>query len=413
MPLLLYGARQVGKTHSLLEFGKTCYKNVAYVNLETNLSVSSYFSDNIEPDRIIQYLETQVKQRIVPGETLIILDEIQTCKRALTSFKYFNENAPEYHIIGAGSLLGVAVNRDEYSFPVGNVDHLTLFPLDFEEFLWSRGEERLGELIRQSFHSDEPLPKALHQRALDLYRTYLIVGGMPMSVLEYIHSKSLLTVPNVQDKILNDYIADMSKYASNTESIKIRGAYDSIPVQLTKENKKFQYKLAQRGGTATIFGSAIDWLDFAGVVLKCTRIEHGFVPVSVYRDLSSFKLYMGDVGILTMKSKIPQQVILSSGEIDNMYLGAVTENYVAQALNSNHNDLLYWTSGGRAELDFILQKGNDAVPVEVKTGIRKKSRSLSVFREKYKPSYSIRISSKNFGFENNIKSVPLYAVFCI
>lgn len=292
MPLLLYGARQVGKTHSLLEFGKTCYKNVAYVNLETNLSVSSYFSDNIEPDRIIQYLETQVKQRIVPGETLIILDEIQTCKRALTSFKYFNENAPEYHIIGAGSLLGVAVNRDEYSFPVGNVDHLTLFPLDFEEFLWSRGEERLGELIRQSFHSDEPLPKALHQRALDLYRTYLIVGGMPMSVLEYIHSKSLLTVPNVQDKILNDYIADMSKYASNTESIKIRGAYDSIPVQLTKENKKFQYKLAQRGGTATIFGSAIDWLDFAGVVLKCTRIEHGFVPVSVYRDLSSFKLYM-------------------------------------------------------------------------------------------------------------------------
>jgi len=413
MPLLLYGARQVGKTHILLEFGRTYYQNVAYVNLETNLSVSSYFSDNIEPDRIVQFLETQVNQRILPGETLIILDEIQTCGRALTSLKYFNENAPEYHIIGAGSLLGVAVNRDQYSFPVGNVDHLTLFPLDFEEFLWANGEDRLGNLIRESFDSNEALPKALHERALDFYRIYLIVGGMPRSVLEYVQSNSLLTVPNVQDKILNDYIADMAKYASNSESIKIRAAYNSIPVQLAKENKKFQYKLAQRGGTATIFGSAIDWLNFAGVVLKCTRIEHGLMPVSVYSDLSSFKLYMSDVGILTMKSQISQQVILSSGDVENIYLGAVTENYVAQALRSNQNDLFYWTSEGIAELDFVLQKGNDIIPVEVKTGIRTKSRSLSVFCEKYKPSYSIRISSKNFGFENNIKSVPLYAVFCV
>jgi len=232
-------------------------------------------------------------------------------------------------------------------------------------------------------------------------------------VLTYAESKSLITVPDVQNKIINDYIADMAKYASNAESVKIRAAYNSIPVQLAKENKKFQYKLAQRGGTAIIFGSAIDWLNFAGVVLKCTRIEHGFMPISVYSDLSSFKLYMGDVGLLSMKSGIPQQTILSLGEIDNTFLGAITENYVAQNFAAKHYGLFYWTTEGKAELDFVLQKNNDIIPVEVKTGTRTKSKSLAMFTEKYKLSYSIRISSKNFGFENNIKSVPLYAVFCI
>jgi predicted AAA+ superfamily ATPase len=413
MPLLVYGARQVGKTHIIREFGERHYKNVAYFNLETNQTVAGYFSDNIEPERILRFLETESRERIIPGNTLVIFDEIQSCPRALTSLKYFNEQTPEYHIIGAGSLLGVAINRETYSFPVGNVDSLTMFPLDFEEYLWALGEEMLCAGIKRAFDENEALPGALHEKALDLYRQYLITGGMPRAILEFVETKSLLTVPDVQNKIINDYIADMAKYATNTQSVKIRAAYNSIPVQLAKENKKFQYKLAQRGGTATIFGEAIEWLDFAGAVLKCRRVEQGMMPISVYSDLASFKLYMSDVGLLTMKSGISQQAVLSAGEIENTFLGAVTENYVAQALHNNHYGLYYWTSEGTAELDFVLQKGDDIIAVEVKTGTRTRSKSLNIFVTKYKPTYSIRISAKNFGFENNIKSVPLYAVFCI
>jgi predicted AAA+ superfamily ATPase len=358
-------------------------------------------------------LETEARERIIPGDTLVIFDEIQSCPRALTSLKYFNEQMPEYHIIGAGSLLGVAINREKYSFPVGNVDPMMMFPFDFEEYLWALDEEMLCEEIKRAFAANEALPGALHERALNLYRQYLIIGGMPRAILEFAETKSLFTVPDVQNKIVNDYIADMAKYATNTQSVKIRAAYNSIPVQLAKENKKFQYKLAQRGGTATIFGEAIEWLDFVGAVLKCTRLEQGFMPLSVYQDLSSFKLYMSDVGLLTMKSGISQQALLSAGEIENTFLGSVTENYVAQALRNNHYGLYYWTNEGTAELDFVLQKGNDIIAVEVKTGTRTKSKSLNMFVTKYKPSYSIRVSAKNFGFENNIKSVPLYAVFCI
>ncbi len=413
MPLLLYGARQVGKTHILREFGEKHYKNVAYVNLETNQTVSSYFTENIEPERIIRFLETETQERIIPGETLVILDEIQSCERALTALKYFNENTPEYHIVSAGSLLGVAINREQYSFPVGNVDSMTLYPFDFEEFLWAQSEGRLADEIRISFDSSEPLPAALHEKALDLYKLYLIIGGMPRAILEYQSSGSLLTVPDVQNKAVNDYIADMAKYASNAESVKIRAAYNSIPAQLAKDNRKFQYKLAQKGGTSAIFGAAIDWLAFAGVINKCQRISQGFMPISVYSDLTNFKLYMSDTGLLTMKSGISQQVLLSIGETDNSFLGAITENYVAQCLASKGYHLYYWTSDGVAEVDFVLQKGDDIIPIEVKTGKRIRSKSLMMFCDKYKPAYAIRISGKNFGFENGIKSVPLYAVFCV
>jgi len=413
MPLLVYGARQVGKTHILREFGAEHYKNTAYVNLEINKTVNSYFADNIEPERIVRFLETEVRDRIIPEETLIILDEVQTCPRALTALKYFNENAPEYHIVCAGSLLGVAINRENFSFPVGNVDSTTMFPLDFEEFLWALNETRLCEEVKRSFETNAALPSALHEKTLDLYRIYLIVGGMPKAITTYTETGSLIPVPDVQNKILNDYIADMSKYATDAESVKIRAAYDSIPAQLAKDNKKFQYKLAQRGGTATIFGSAIDWLRFAGIVLKCGKLEHGFMPIRVYEDFSSFKLYMSDVGLLTMKSGMSQQAILAAGELENTFFGAITENYVAQVFAAKKYDLFYWATDGQSELDFILQKGDDIIPVEVKTGRRTKSKSLAMFTEKYKPAYSIRISSKNFGFENNIKSIPLYAAFCV
>ncbi|MDR0424862.1 MAG: ATP-binding protein [Clostridiales Family XIII bacterium] len=413
MPLLVYGARQVGKTHTVRKLGEQHYRNTAYFNLETNQTVAGYFADNIEPERILRFLEIESKERIVPGDTLIIFDEIQSCPRALTSLKYFNEQKPEYHIIGAGSLLGVAINRERQSFPVGNVDSMTMFPLDFEEYLWALDERPLCEEIKQAFDSDEALPAGMHEKALDLYRQYLIIGGMPKAILEFAETGSLLTVPDVQNRIINDYIADMAKYATNADSVRIRAAYNSIPMQLAKENKKFQYKLAQKGGTAAIFGEALDWLEFAGIVLKCRRVEHGMMPVSVYSDLASFKLYMGDVGLLTMKSGISQASVLAAGEIENRFLGAMAENLVAQALARKGYGLYYWATDGTAELDFVLQKGNDIIAVEVKAGKRTKSRSLNLFVEKYRPAYSIRVSSKNFGFENNIKSVPLYAAFCI
>jgi len=413
MPLLVYGARQVGKTYILQEFGKNHYKNVVYFNLETNRTVSSYFADNIDPERILRFLETESQQKICASDTLIIFDEIQACERALTSLKYFNENVPQYHIVGAGSLLGVAINREHYSFPVGNVDSITMYPMDFEEYLWALSEDRLCDDIQTSFVKNEALPSGLHEKALDLYRQYLIIGGMPRAVVEFINTASFLTVPDVQNKIMNDYIADMAKYASNTESVKIRAAFDSLPVQLAKNNKKFQYKLAQKGGTAAIFGVAIEWLVFAGIVHKCERIEHGYMPVSVYRDLAAFKLYMCDTGLLSLKSGISQHTILSAGAIDNTFLGAINENYVAQTLASKRYRLYYWTSQGTAELDFVLQLDNDIIAVEVKTGTSVRSKSLNMFTSKYKPALSVRISSRNFGFENGVKSVPLYAVFCM
>ena len=417
MPLLLYGARQVGKTHITREFGRSHYKNTAYINLETDPIASTWFDDNIDPKRIIMLLEAHIKARIIPEDTLIIFDEVQSCERALTSLKYFNENAPQYHIIAAGSLLGVAIKREKYSFPVGNIDSKTLYPFTFEEFLWSQAEELLAEEIRACFESNLPLHASLHKRAIDLYKIYLIVGGMPASILEYTGSGSLVLVPDVQNRIISDYIADMAKYASISEAVKIRAAYNSVPVQLAKENRKFQYKIIQKGGSSTIFGEAIDWLETAGVVDKCYNLTTPEIPLDVYKDFTNFKLYMSDTGLLTMTSRTPQEIILNLGEDDNRFLGALAENYVSQHFAATEKSLLYWRSdsksGGQAEIDFVVQEGANIIPVEVKAGERVTSRSLGVFAKKYNPAYSIRISGKNFGFENGIKSVPLYAVFCV
>jgi len=413
MPMIINGARQVGKTYLIKEFGEQYFKNTVYFNLETNNAVNSYFETDIQPLRIIQYLETASGQRIIPEETLIVFDEIQSCPRALTSLKTFCEEAPQYYIVSAGSLLGVAVNREKYSFPVGKVDEVQLFPMDFEEFLWALDEELLANDIREHFNKDLYFPEILHNKALDYFKQYLIIGGMPAVVKEFVQTKSLMIAAEIQARIQNEYIADMAKYAPSSTSVKIRACYNSIPVQLAKENKKFQYKIVQRGGTATIFGESIEWLNFAGVVLKCQKIEHGFMPVAVYTDLSDFKLYLSDVGILTSKSGIAQQTILSSVEEDIGFLGALSENYVAQALVANNISLFYWKNDNTAEVDFVLQLNDKIIPVEVKKGKRTKSVSMNIFMKKYNCPYSIRISKKNFGFENNVKSVPLYAVFCI
>ncbi len=411
MPLLLHGARQVGKTFILMEFGRKHFHNTVYVNLETNLAVARYFDDDITPERLIRFLETIVNEAIIPGQTLIILDEIQSCERALTALKYFCELAPEYHVAAAGSLLGVAINREKYSFPVGKVESVTLYPLDFEEYLWAIGEDRLAAEIRTCFSAMAPLPEALHNKALEQYHYYLITGGMPASVSSFVKSGKLVLVPGVQHEIASNYVADMAKYAAPSETVKIRACFNSIPAQLAKENTKFQYKVIQRGGSATLFGASIDWLTQAGVVLKCQKVEQARNPISVYTDLSSFKLYMNDVGLLVMRSGLAQQTILT-GEA-NLFMGAVTENYIAQALVSNGHTPYYWTSEYTAELDFVIQKDAEIIGIEVKKSAGTKSKSMGVFMQKYKPAYAIRFSEKNFGQGDGIHAVPHYAAFCV
>ncbi len=410
-PLLVNGARQVGKTYLLREFGEKYFKNTVYINLEVNRQVRAYFEENLEPEKLLLFLEAVAGEKIIPQETLIILDEIQACEKALTSLKYFYEEMPEYHIAAAGSLLGVAINRNEYSFPVGKVETMELFPMDFEEFLWALGKEFIVSRIRDCFGGMTVMPEGLHAEAMELLRKYFIIGGMPAAVNTFLNTGKLLDVTSVQSEMVDNYIADMAKYASNTDSVRIRACYHSIPAQLAKENKKFQYKVVQKGGSAALFGVSIEWLSLAGVVLKCQRIEHGFEPVPVYVDLSSFKLYMSDVGILTMKSALPHHIILS-GE-GNTFLGALTENYVASQLRANGYDLYYWTSEYSAELDFVIVKDQRVYGIEVKKGEHVRSRSLWQFLSKYHPYRAVRLSARNFGDENGIWSIPLYAAFCL
>jgi len=418
MPLIINGARQVGKTYIIKQFGKEQYEHLLYLNLEIEDNFCKFLETELSPDKIIQYLEAAKGVNVNAGNTLIFFDEIQVCEQALTSLKYFCEQAPEQHVIAAGSLLGVSINRNtinrnKHSFPVGKVQQINMYPMDFEEFLWAMDREKLSEEIKAHFDKDLAMPNALHDIALQYHQQYMIVGGMPAAVSSFIETGSYNNVQLIQNDIMQQYIADMSKYATSATSVKIRACYNSIPAQLAKDNRKFQYKTVQRGGTATIFGEAIDWLQFAGIVLKCQRLEHGFIPLNAYADLSNYKLYMADIGILTLHSRIPLQTMLSPIEVHNIFLGSMAENYVAQAFVNKGYDLFYWQSEGKAEIDFVLQIQDSVIPVEVKKGPRNRSRSLGIFANKYKSPYAIRISKKNFGFENNIKSVPLYAVFCI
>jgi predicted AAA+ superfamily ATPase len=412
-PLILNGSRQVGKTYALETFAKENFDNVIYLNMEIETSLRDFLDGDISPKKIIQHLELTKKQQITPNKTLIFFDEIQACERALTSLKYFCEQAPEYHVAAAGSLLGVAVNREKYSFPVGKVDELYMFPLDFEEFLWALGYKELTEEIKNHFESNEPMNRVLHKLALDLYKKYLVVGGMPAVVKNFVETDSFLSAQVIQNDIFNEYTAAMSKYADTTTSVKIRACYNSVPAQLAKENRKFQYKIVQKGGTATIFGESIEWLNFAGTVLKCQKITEGNIPIAVYAYFPDFKLYMSDVGLLTLKSRLPAELLIAENNEDNDFMGSVTENYVAQAFTANKIPLYYWKNENTAEVDFVLQNGIEVIPIEVKRGVNTRSKSMNIFAKQYHCPYAIRISQKNFGFENGIKSVPLYAVFCI
>ncbi len=411
-PLLLYGARQVGKTYLALDFGKRYYKNCVYFNLEDSFEISSIFERDFDPERIVRELSVKSGQNIFKNDTLIILDEIQSCERALTSLKYFCEKSPEYHIIAAGSLLGVALNREKYSFPVGKVEILTLYPLDFEEFLHATGNIDMSVLIREKYSENSEF--SLHKTAMDLYKKYLIVGGMPRAVLEYIEKQDYNYIIASQKNINDSYLADMAKYATPHETTKIMAAFNSIPAQLAKDNRKFQYKVIKSGARSYDYETPLDWLKSSGIIIKCVKVNEAKLPLLAFVDNASFKVYMLDPGLLNSKLAIPPSIILSDNPSFNNFKGAITENYVASALLNSGNIPYYWESQGKAEIDFVIQDKNGAIiPIEVKSANNVKAKSLSVFISKYKPDYSIRISSKNFGFENGIKSVPLYAVFCI
>ncbi len=411
-PLIIHGARQVGKTYIIKQFGKKYYDNLIYVNFETNQEISSQISGSIDAKYIINKLELFYGEKIIPGKTLIFFDEIQANERALTSLKYFCEDAPEYHIIAAGSLLGIAINRENYSFPVGKVQMLNMYPLSFKEFLMAIGRENLIDEIKKHFETNTRMDNDIHELCLKLYRTYLIVGGMPEVVQTYLEEQKTISAIDVQAEILLSYERDMTKYADNNLSNRIISAFDSIPVQLAKDNQKFQYKVISKGGTSGIFGEAILWLKNSGIVNQVYRAK-AELPLEMYKDLASFKLYMSDVGLFVNKAKYPLYQIDLSSQPVMIAMGPLTENYVANELKVNGYELYYWESEGKAELDFMIQKDVDIVPIEVKTTTHTKSRSLDIYKKIYNPKYAIRISEKNFGFENNIKSVPLYAVFCI
>ena len=411
-PLILQGARQVGKTYTTLSFGKKCYSSCVYFNFENNSELAKIFERDLEPERIIMELSAKSGQTILKKETLIFFDEIQACERALASLKYFQENANEYHVIAAGSLLGVAVNREKYSFPVGKVDFLNMYPLDFEEFLTVLGQERLLESIKDCFYTNTPL--SIHETAMDYYRKYLLTGGMPSVIVQYIDKQDFDFVKAEQKNINDAYIADMAKYATPHETTKIMAAFESIPAQLAKENKKFQYKLIKTGAKANQYETPIDWLRSSGIVIKCHKVNEGNLPLKAYCDFSSFKIYLTDVGLLTSKFDIPANIILSGNTHFDRFKGALAENHVAQSLVTNGHNIFYWESKGKAEIDFVMQdKDGNIIPIEVKSGEHTKSKSLGVFCSRYECEHSIRISGKNFGFENGIKSVPLYAVWLI
>lgn len=412
-PLVLFGARQVGKTYTALQFGKSHYSNVVYLNFEGNNDLSSIFETNLNPHRIITALEAISTQKIQPETTLIIFDEIQASERAITSLKYFCEDAPQYHILAAGSLLGIAVNREKFSFPVGKVDMLTMVPLSFAEFLLATNNETLKEQIENSYKNDEALPSILHNKAIELYRTYLIIGGMPAAVNEYLKSGDFDFIRTVQLNIYNAYTADMAKYSARSEMIKTQAVYDSIPYQLARENKKFQYALIKSGARASAYENSLDWLERSGIVLKCYKTKEGKLPLEFYKDANSYKIYLSDVGLLCAKSNYTPSLILSDINLGGEAKGALTENYVAEQLLANDFTPFYWESEGKAELDFVLQLDDKVVPIECKSANNVKAKSFALFMNKYNLDYGIRISLKNFGFENNIKSVPLYAVFCI
>ena len=412
MPLLVSGARQIGKTHSILSFGANEYKNVVSINFELNKSFKEIFEQNLDPHRIIREISVQTGETIFPNETLLFFDEIQSCPAALNALKYFFEQTHDYHIIAAGSLLGVALHREGFSFPVGKVMQMRMYPLDFEEFLWALDQKEAAKMIRECFAQNRPLLP--HNKLMEYYLLYLQIGGMPQVVQHYIDHNDFTFVRALQQNIITNYIADMGKYSTPALTSRTIAAFQSIPSQLAKENHKFQFKVIKSGARAKEYQESLDWLFNSDIVRKCTMVSSGSFPLSAFTNPTFYKAYLSDVGLLAAQYQIPETAYLSNYPAFDNIKGSLAENYIMNALTSSGYQPFYWESDGKAEVDFVIQdQAGNVVPIEVKSSENVKAKSLKVFYERYKPSTVYRISTKNFGFENSIKSVPLYAAFCI
>ncbi len=414
-PLLIQGARQVGKTYSVLEFGRKHYDNVAYFNFQTNPLLTQTFAEDIRPSYLLPVLSHLSGETITKGRTLIVFDEIQLCERALTSLKYFCEEAPEYHVIGAGSLLGVAVNRRRNAFPVGKTDRCTMYPMDMEEFLLAVGEGALVRQIRACFEENSPMPAALHEAGLQRYRQYLAVGGMPEAVSRFADTQDYVQVRHIQDTIQMDYLDDMSKYQESANEIKkTRLTYNTIAVQLSRKNKRFQYKLMKTGARAAEYENAIQWLVTAHLMYQVYRAEQIRKPLDNYKDIDDFKVYHADMGLLCAQKDIrPSDIFYMEQELED-FKGGLTENYVFCQLKAGGFRPFYWRNDkGTKEVDFIIALDGRLIPVEVKSSDHTASESLKEYMKLFEPDYAVRISGKNFGLEGGVRAVPLYAVFCL
>lgn len=412
-PLLLFGARQVGKTYSLKNFGKKHFKNFVHIDFSKKASARQIFENSLDPTKIISMIQALTHKKITPKDTLIIFDEIQLCEAALTSLKYFCENVPEYYVVAAGSLLGVKL-RESGSFPVGKVDMRVLHPLNFDEFLIACGNNNLTSIIQECASTLEFCP--LHDQALDSYREYLLVGGMPDVVKEFVSARSSNELDAYtqarakQNEIGQAYLADIAKHAPSNLVPRILDVWRSCPSQLAKENSKFQYKAVRSGGRALMYEEPVGWLVAAGVVAKCNRVSDALAPLNTFEDASSFKLYRTDTGILANSYEALPGDVLPQNTKTSHFRGALAENYVMQQFMSADVRPHYWGIPSKCEVDFIARdKNGDVVPIEVKSGGRVRSNSLESYRKKYNPAYVARLSTKNFGKEKFVHSIPLYA----
>ena len=412
MPLMLIGARQTGKTYILEEFCKKNFNNYIYINLDKEDSICNVFESTINPETIIEKLEIIKNINFNPEDTIIFLDEIQVSERAITSLKYFCESAKPYKIVCAGSLLGVKINRFHSSFPVGKVVIKYLYPMDFEEYLMALGEDKLITEIQKHYETNEPLMSPIHDLALELFKKYLTLGGMPALINNFIANDCNIAHVNfeLQDQIITSYLADMNKYTENSESVKNSQIYNAIPKELARENNTFKYSIVDKDARKIRYESSLDWLLASNMILKCNLTERCESPLKAFINPDKFKIYLSDPGLLRSLSNIDyREILLDKNE---MYKGVLTENYVACEFYSKFKELFYYTFN-KYEIDFLIKLDGDIIPVEVKSSRRTSSKSLNEYLKKYNPQYGIRISSKNFGLENNIKAVPLYAVFCI
>ena len=407
-PLILKGARQVGKTYILTSFGSLEYNNVAYFNFESTPQQHELFAGGLKPHAIIKILAIESGVDISPEKTLIIFDEIQECPAALNSLKYFNESANEYHVCAAGSLLGVSLARSN-GFPVGKIDFLTLFPLSFTEFLSAKNEESLVQYMDE-LGKTEPLPEILHKKLTLLFKDYTYTGGMPAAVLEYIANENFNRVRTVQTAILDAYRLDFAKHAPHNIIMKIYQVWDVISSQLAKENKKFVYSVIRKGARAQEFEVAIQWLVDAGLIYKVYNISTPKLPLKAYINHDIFKIYLVDVGLLGAMAGLSAKTIIYGDDIFQEFRGAFTENYVAQELVRQNHGLFYWTSAGQAELDFIVQLDDVIYPLEVKSGVSRKKKSLSTYTQKYQPDLAIRTSPMNLKRDDRILNCPLYLI---